>query len=282
MIHLRSPAKINLFLDITEKLSNGYHNLITLFQKINIFDDIFIERAKNFELIIKNNYLLSKESHNNLITKAYNLLRDYGYNIPPLKIKLIKNIPTGAGLGGGSSNAGTFIKNVNQIFKLNISSNDLINICKNLGADVYFFTSNLSSAIGYGIGEILKPINISFNGIVLLGLPDFSIKTAEVYKKLNLDNPPKQDIHKLIDGLNKMDFNIISKNLYNELETSAFKINNKLKQYKDMFNHISNNCALMSGSGSTIFAILKNDITIKNIPLKYKKVKFLYEDTTYC
>jgi 4-diphosphocytidyl-2-C-methyl-D-erythritol kinase len=183
---LLSPAKINLTLQVLKKREDGYHEIYTIYQKITLFDELEVKPQSSFELefIAEGNIPLEK----NLIFRAYKLFSE-AYGIKDgFKVRVIKRIPMGAGLGGGSSNAGTFLKFLGQRFC--IPKEELLPLGKKLGADVPFFIEDYFSACGFGIGEVLKPYP-NFQAFYLLYYPGFKIETAWAYQALNFKGEKK-------------------------------------------------------------------------------------------
>jgi len=183
---LLSPAKINLTLQVLKKREDGYHEIYTIYQKITLFDELEVKPQSSFELefIAEETIPLEK----NLIFRAYKLFSE-AYGIKDgFKVRVIKRIPMGAGLGGGSSNAGTFLKFLGQ--KFGIPKEELLSLGKKLGADVPFFIEDYFSACGFGIGEVLKPYP-NFQAFYLLYYPGFKIETAWAYQALNFKGEKK-------------------------------------------------------------------------------------------
>jgi len=183
---LLSPAKINLTLQVLKKREDGYHEIYTIYQKITLFDELEVKPQSSFELefIAEETIPLEK----NLIFRAYKLLSE-AYGIKDgFKVRVIKRIPMGGGLGGGSSNAGTFLKFLGQRF--GIPKEELLSLGKKLGADVPFFIEDYFSACGFGIGEVLKPYP-NFQAFYLLYYPGIKIETAWAYQALNFKGEKK-------------------------------------------------------------------------------------------
>jgi len=183
---LLSPAKINLTLQVLKKREDGYHEIYTIYQKITLFDELEVKPQSSFELeFIAEEYIPLEK---NLIFRAYKLFSE-AYGIKDgFKVRVIKRIPMGAGLGGGSSNAGTFLKFLGQRF--GIPKEELLSLGKKLGADVPFFIEDYFSACGFGIGEVLKPYP-NFQAFYLLYYPGFKIETAWAYQALNFKGEKK-------------------------------------------------------------------------------------------
>ena len=256
-----SPAKINLGLKIQGKLENGYHQLDTIFCELEFSDKIQFMESEKFKFSANGINVPIDDS--NLIVKAYNVLASKkGENKPHYKIHLKKQIPIGAGLGGGSSNAGITIKTLNKLWDLELSVNEMQSISATLGADVAFFI-NGKIQHACGIGEILSPIDSSFlmDKKILLICPDFSISTEWAYKNINkFLNVQKNSIkfaplEKLGNWqLFENDFEKVVKSTYPEIGDIIKSLNLSDVLY-----------AGLSGSGSTVYGIYDQYNDLKNV-----------------
>jgi len=225
-IQIKAYAKINLFLEILDKLPNGYHEINSVFQAIDLYDTLLISKTEN------GFYLdCSVNCHNedNLITKARKEIGNFVGKRLPCRIHLSKNIPENAGLGGGSSDAAATLIGLNNLFKLNLNLKQLSEIGAQVGKDVPFFIYNVGTALVEGIGEEIKKSNRKPSNFYVLAKPNQGISTSEIYS--------------LFDKYNK------SKSFF-EL---AQKICPSIKKLYSYFFPISKECA-MSGTGPTIFA----------------------------
>ena len=174
---LNAPAKINLGLNIVSKRSDGFHNLETFFYPINdLHDTLVFEKSNNF-IFNSNNNDLNREP-DNLIHKAHALIEDYAKRKLQIKITLIKNIPIGAGLGGGSSDAATTLLGLNEFFELEIGLTKLNELALKLGSDVPYFIK-AKAAIGYSRGEILKESKAYITNPILIVNPGIHISTKK-------------------------------------------------------------------------------------------------------
>ena len=252
ILKLKSFAKVNLFLHVLNKREDGYHNILSLLSRIDLFDTITIEKSSKLEIIYTG--LQSNEIVDDNVLKLFNLLKEKNFikNFNP-KITIDKKIPIGAGLGGGSSNVATIICALKdlKIFKDNI---DIISIARELGSDIEFFTYNQSALVN-NKGSVVNLIDIEKPQNILLVNPRVNLSTAEVFKlntsyskKIDLDiSTPLRDIEKIMHFTS------------NELEDSATElcpdihvIKNEMKKQKNLV------VARMSGSGSTYFGIFED------------------------
>jgi 4-diphosphocytidyl-2-C-methyl-D-erythritol kinase len=251
---MKSFAKVNIFLKITGKREN-YHTLISRFMIVkNLFDTITFEKSsqEGFSLDGKFSCPLEKNS----IYKAYTLLKEHTNN-PDIdeffkshKIAVQKSIPEFAGLGGGSSNAGTVLNMINQELNLNLSKDELSNIGAKIGADVPFFVHGYDSANVSGIGEIVEPYEENILDIETF-TPAIECDTPSVYKEFSKNFYKEyKEIEKIkkIDSIEYLKTHNIDQ--ANDLYLPAVSLYPKLEPYKDKYSYFS-------GSGSTFFNILE-------------------------
>lgn len=246
-------AKINIGLNVVEKRLDGFHNLESIFYPVNIFDSLEIIEAKELSF---HSYGLSipGSGNDNLCVKAFHFMKEK-FGIPNLEIHLLKNIPFGAGLGGGSADAAWMLKMINDKFELNLTIPDLEDFASQLGSDCPFFIRN-SAQYASGRGEILTPIDLDLHKYSFaLIKPNFSISTKEAFSGL-LPKPSHQNLPELImqpleswRGVIKNDFEECLFPKFPALE----KIKNDLYERGAIY-------ASMSGSGSTMFGIFKPEL----------------------
>ena len=257
-LRFKTPAKINLGLLIHEKRGDGFHELETLFQMVAWFDELEFERAsEKIDLFCDAPGIPNDET--NLVVKAAKLLQKYFPDrCGGAKITLKKNIPSGAGLGGGSGNAAGTLLALNYLWDLKLSKKDLIEISLELGSDVPFFLMS-PCAIGTGRGEILQPIKNPISFYILMIYPNFPVPTAWVYGNLKLKlTKSKNNISILANFLTRSEFAQLGKGLCNDLEAVVFKRYPEILGIKNELLSLGAGGALLSGSGSTVFGIFDN------------------------
>ena len=241
-----APAKLNLFLKIINKRKNGYHNLQSIFQLIDLQDEIFIKiRYEDTQININNSSLLIKPE-NDLAFQAAQLML-LGHQLGA-DIIINKRIPIGAGLGGGSSNAATVIMAINKLAKFNFSNSQLIKSSLKLGADIPFFIHG-KNAWAEGVGELLYDIKIS-NYIYIIMMPNLSINTKTIFSGFKLTNTSIP--LKIASSYNTVDHDFIENDLEETVIKKYVKMANLLKWLSCFGN------AKMSGTGSSIFIRAKN------------------------
>jgi 4-diphosphocytidyl-2-C-methyl-D-erythritol kinase len=248
-IEIKAPAKINIGLDILSRRDDGYHNLSTLFYPLNdLYDILKFSKSDNFEFICSENTLGDPKS--NLVVKAKNILESYSKRKFNIRIELIKNIPSQAGLGGGSSDAASTLICLNEFFDLNIKYEKLVEIALSLGSDVPFFLK-AKPAIGSSRGEILELIEMEINETILIVNPRINISTKEAFQNITPSNVSTRFIDLIKDGsLDLMKGRAFLKNDFEIYAFSKFPEIAKIKE--NMYEHNAA-LSLMSGSGSTVF-----------------------------
>ena len=252
-MEINSYAKINLGLHILNKRQDEYHNIITVFQEIDFCDQISIEKSDDFIFETNVDWLDKK---NNTCIQAFNATKEKFPNISNIKINLIKNIPPGAGLGGGSSNGTSALKGINELFALKMSHDDLIELSKKISADSPFFV-NGGLQIGEGTGGDLSPVESHLNGVyILLVMPDIKIDTKNAYKKCLLKDKTNIKFAGMLDELKN--YNLSSELFYNDFEVYVFKTHPEIGKIKLMILDLGAKYASLSGSGSTVFGIFSN------------------------
>lgn len=247
---MKTCCKINIGLYITERRPDGYHNLQTVFYPIPLYDELNINEAEKDELQLSG-ISVAGDLNDNLVFRALYLVRQYR-EIPPISITLRKNIPSGAGLGGGSSDAAAMIHLLNDYFHLNFSDKDMEKMVGSLGADCAFFIKS-KPTFAKGIGNEFSPITLDLTGWKLvLVKPDAFVSTKEAY---SLVKPafPKVELH---DALKRPveEWKVC---VFNDFEKSVFALHPKIKEVKQQLYNLGASYACMSGSGSSVFGLFR-------------------------
>lgn len=254
---LKSPAKLNLFLNVLRKRTDGYHNIETIFEKIALFDIITIRAQKKGIKITTDANNLPTDKRN-LVYKAVRAIFNKTKFKGGIWVNIEKNIPIAAGLGGGSSNAAMTLLGVNKFFKLGLKKIELIDLASTLGADVPFFLYDCRFAIGKGKGDEIIPLNsniILWHNIISF---DFGLSTKVVYNNLNLGLTPNLiDVKILLRFIRKNDVESLSACLYNKLEEVVLNRVRVVGTVKKVLLKEGSYAALLSGSGPTVFGITK-------------------------
>ena len=245
-------AKINIGLRITGVRPDGYHELETLFYRIPLCDALEVVPAERDSL---DDGGFGDPEHN-LVVRALTLMRKEGVAVPPLEVILRKRIPTGAGLGGGSSDASSMLLMLRQLYAPNLSDNRLSGMALRLGADCPFFLTK-SPHIGRGVGELLSPFTLDLSGWVLtLILPGIHVSTAEAYQEIGISAPPEP-----LEEILRRPVAEWRNRVVNDFETHVFLRHPELAEIKDQLYAAGATYASMSGSGSSIYALSTAPLT---------------------
>lgn len=250
-------CKINLGLHIVEKRPDGYHNIETVFYPVTLCDELEIVAANDFTFA-QNGIQLECRVSDNLCVKAYNLLqKDYHDAMGSVAMNLKKNIPFGAGLGGGSADAAFTLTMLNNMFGLNLDADTLQQYAGKLGADCAFFIKNIP-VYATQKGDVFEDIDISLKGYVLLLVkPDIFISTPEAYAGVT----PKKPNVNLKDAL-QQPIEEWRHTIVNDFEDSVFPKYPLLAELKKMMYDKGALYAAMSGSGSTMFGIFPKESSV--------------------
>ena len=246
------PCKINLGLQILSKQPDGYHSIVTCFYPLPWEDVLEILPSGSLMFTQSGNPVAGKPEHN-LCLRAYHLLKE-DHKLPPVQIHLHKIIPTGAGLGGGSSDATHTLRLLNAIFTLELSQTDLMSYASQLGSDCAFFMQE-EPMLGSGRGEILKPVTVNLKGFYLrLFKPDIHISTAESYANV-IPKVPNVKLREVIEKPVRS----WKEELKNDFENSVFAKYPILLSIKNELYESGAVYVSMSGSGSSVFGIFEDD-----------------------
>lgn len=254
-------AKINIGLNVVEKRPDGYHNLETVFYPIGLQDMLEIkeldeEPEGGYKLKVTGT-VLDGSPEDNLVVRAFKLLK-HDFGIPPVSIGLYKHIPTGAGLGGGSSDAAFTIKTLNQRFNLGLSVAQMEDYCVRLGADCPFFVKN-EPVFATGIGNVFHPLQLSLRGKhLVLVKPDIFVSTKDAYARVKVQRPATP-----LPELLAQPISTWKDTVTNDFEYSVFSKYPEIAAIKDRMYDIGAVYASMSGSGSSVFGIF--DEPVENV-----------------
>lgn len=250
-------AKINIGLNITSKRSDGYHNLETVFYPIPIKDVLEVKLLSNsnkkwlFQIVGQN---FEGKPEDNLVVKVFCDMQKE-FDLPPVDIYLQKKIPTGAGLGGGSSDAAFMMKTLNEMFNIGLSTEDMERRIATYGADCAFFIKD-SCCFASGIGDKLIPINFSLKGKCIITIkPSLAISTREAYSGI-IPHTPQNRIFDTI----KLPIDSWKEYITNDFEHHLFLKYPQLAAIKQTLYDLRAEYASLSGSGSVVYGIFNRRI----------------------
>jgi 4-diphosphocytidyl-2-C-methyl-D-erythritol kinase len=254
VISLKAPAKVNLFLEILGKRDDGYHEIETIMQEIDLADILQFEETQEGVKLECNDKNIPV-NQDNLVCKAANLILEECGIKKGVLINLEKNIPVGAGLGGGSSDAATTLKALNSLWKVGLSNEELMEFAAMLGSDIPFFINGKTS-LCRGRGELIAPVEVRSRMDYLILFPRVHISTETIYKNLKIDLTKKRkDVSFFLDALKYSEVASISKLLFNRLEEVIFATYPDLLQVKSDLESFDFCGVSISGSGSAFFGL---------------------------
>lgn len=256
IIQTKAYAKINLGLDVVKRRPDGYHEINMIMQTIDLFDTLTIQAEKGTGTItVTTNLSYLPTNENNLVYKAAKAMLEK-FPVPyDISIDLQKVIPVAAGMAGGSSDAAAVLKTYNELFDLQLSTQELMDIGVTLGADIPYCILG-GTALSQGIGEILTPISSPPPCTLLLAKPPIHVSTKYVYENLNLAELKKHpDISGIVNAIHSQDLLKLADKLENVLESVTIKRFPVIASIKNQMLSNGAISALMSGSGPTVFGL---------------------------
>jgi 4-diphosphocytidyl-2-C-methyl-D-erythritol kinase len=280
---IQSCAKLNLYLEVLNKRADNYHNIKTLFERISLFDTLILKKRRDKSIKILCSDPLVPADSSNLCYRAAKLIQRGFKKTGGIEIRIIKRIPVGAGLAGGSSNAASVLWALNKIWRLRLKKERLLRYARKIGADVAFFLYNTPFALGKGRGDEIKPLKLqqvsSFWHILVvpriivstplaykqwdihknfkLTLPFLSSKTLGKNKRAGLTKP-RHDVNILISALKKRDLSLMGIGLFNSLGEASEKMYPEIGRVKMRLSDLGLKSILVSGSGPAVFGIVSS------------------------
>jgi 4-diphosphocytidyl-2-C-methyl-D-erythritol kinase len=249
-----APAKVNLFLEVLGKRPDGYHDIATLIVAIRLYDTLVFRSAPDLTLKCSDAKLSAEPD--NLVLKAARLLQARTGCTQGVAIRLIKRIPMAAGLAGGSTDAAAAFAGLNKLWQLGLSDADLAKLGGEIGSDIPFF---LHGNAGWctGRGEVVTPIELPSPLHFVLLCPSFGLATAAVYESVVVPSNPVAG-EPIRDAIMKGDVDNIGQLLHNRVQMAAASLEPQVGEYAAMLVEAKPVGCLMSGSGSTLFALCRS------------------------
>jgi 4-diphosphocytidyl-2-C-methyl-D-erythritol kinase len=260
---LSSPAKINLFLEITGTRSDDYHTLCSLVDLISLHDTIELTPAPRFTVSFESPWRIPPE---NSITKTVRLIESLASSkasLPRYALHITKRIPPGSGMGGGSSNAASVLKFFNTHWKLGLDQKNLFQRGATIGADVPLFLHGRQSIVT-GIGETIHPLPNPFHLSYLIFVPPFEVSTKKVYESLSLQNyvnltTARENITILLNFLWKNKITEAQCRMFNRLEEPSMRVRRELAATRTILQQTFHSPFFLTGTGGALFSIFPND-----------------------
>ncbi len=264
-MEVRCPAKVNLFLEILGKRKDGFHELETVFQPVALYDRLFFKKRRSGIQISCSDPRVASDS-GNIVFKAVRLLAEKTGCAGGVEIRIEKDIPVGAGLGGGSSNAAAALCAVNRLWGSGLQERELLALSRALGADVPFFARLVSrrmrglpggTCIGRGRGEALTGIKNLPEVWAVLVYPGFSLSTGEVFGGIKLGlTGERRNLKMMVENIVSGNLRGVASCLYNRLEDTVFARKPVVGEIKSELLEAGARGAAMSGSGSAVFGLV--------------------------
>lgn len=278
-MRVAAPAKVNIFLRILAKEESGYHQLETLYSAVDFCDEIVLHRTERGVSIEVVGPSVGPDEENLAYRAADELLNAAGFTAG-VHVRLTKNIPVGAGLGGGSSDAGATLRALNRLLGMPFSASALLEIAGRLGADVPFFASGAGAALAWGRGERLMPTHGAAGVPVLLALPSLRIATAEAYENLSVPERTAP-VALSLDGLGRPE--TLVGLAVNDFEDSVFERHPELGTLRAELQNEGALTARLSGSGSALFGLFSDSAAAErahaSLSSSWSDVRFVVTQT---
>ncbi len=251
---LKSPAKLNLYLDVLDKRKDGFYNILTLFERIDLSDIITFRENFSDKIKVESSSPEISEKNNLVYRTAKILRKDFSVS-KGVDIYVEKKIPVSAGLGGGSSNAAFTLLGLNRFWNLKLKRTELLSYARKIGSDVSFFISRNSFALGLGRGDRILPLDIKRKFWHVLVLPKIKVSTKTIYERYRPSLREKTSLSRLIFALK--DNSLPKKNLlFNALEETTGEYFRVIREIREILGNFKIKVITMSGSGPAIFGIV--------------------------
>ena len=280
---IKSFAKINLYLQVLNKRKDNFHNLKTLFTRINLADTIILKNVQGNAIKIKCNNRGVPQDKTNLCWRAATLLKQSHKSKNGLEIEIKKFIPIGAGLGGGSANAASVLLGLNKYWNLGLSKTKLLGLAVKLGSDVPFFIHDAKFALGSNRGDKIKPVVFlkQLKLWFILVYPNIKVSTPLIYQKFDSClaagkafsglTTPQADVKMLISELSRKGFRAARECLFNSLETVTTRLYPVVNQVKNALYGMGLERVMMSGSGPAVFGICSSQKQAQDLSGKLRR-----------
>jgi 4-diphosphocytidyl-2-C-methyl-D-erythritol kinase len=259
-ISLRAFAKVNYALEVRGMRPDGYHEISTVLQSISLSDDMQLERTRaGFDLLVEPEETEVGPPHENTVHKAWRLLGQLVGEELPVRARLHKRVPAGAGLGGGSADAAAALFGLNELFGLGLSADELREVGLRIGADVPFCLAG-GTALGEGIGEVLTPLPAPPPHALVVAKPEASADTARIYRAY--DQRPPQNRHPaapVVEALRIGDLGVLARCVGNDLTPVTRELVPGVGKLEDELLRAGALGAAMSGTGSAVYGVFGSE-----------------------
>lgn len=264
----KAYAKINLFLNIVGKRFDGYHDLEMVMAALELHDELTFKENQTGEIVVTSNKEITKKQEENIVYDVARLLQEEFGVTKGAHIHIEKNIPIAGGLAGGSADAAATFRGLNRLWKLNLSKEDMVKLSASLGADIPFCIHN-KLCIARGKGEELFFLDKHLSAHVLLVNPKINIQTKNVFSKVKEEDLVDRKISNMTNAIYNDNYELVVRELYNALEPISFELVPEVRNIKNALIDEGLRAVLMSGSGSTVYALSKKKKKLKEIQSKF-------------
>lgn len=263
-LYEKAPAKINLTLDVLHKRPDGFHEVEMVMTTVDLADRVWLRSSDDGRITIKSCEPYVPNDRRNLAYQAAELIkRVYGVK-EGVEITLEKSIPVAAGLAGGSSDAAATLRGLNRLWKLGLRAEELAELGAQIGSDVSFCVYG-GTALATSRGEVIKKLAPPPNCWVILAKPAISVSTADIYGNLDIDSLSHPNTSAMIEALEASDYESLCVNLGNVLEPVTMAIYPEVVVLKEQMKRFGADAVLMSGSGPTVFGLVKHESRLPRI-----------------
>lgn len=264
MLYEKAPAKINLTLDVLHKRSDGFHEVEMIMTTVDLADRVWIRPTDSGRITIKTSERFVPNDRKNLAYQAAELLqRQYGIR-EGVEITLEKSIPVAAGLAGGSSDAAATLRGLNRLWNLGIGADELATLGAQIGSDVSFCVHG-GTALATGRGEVIKNLPAPPNCWVILAKPAISVSTGDIYGNLDLSTVNHPQTSSMVEALVAGDYDKMCQSVGNVLEGVTMDLHPQVVMLKEQMKKFGADAVLMSGSGPTVFGLVKHESRVPRI-----------------
>ncbi|MGR6061298.1 4-(cytidine 5'-diphospho)-2-C-methyl-D-erythritol kinase [Bacillus velezensis] len=260
----KAPAKINLSLDVTSKRPDGYHEVEMIMTTIDLADRIELTELPENVIRVASHNRFVPDDQRNLAYQAAKLLKERFQVKKGVSIMITKVIPVAAGLAGGSSDAAATLRGLNRLWDLKLSVEELAELGAEIGSDVSFCVYG-GTALATGRGEKIRNISAPPHCWVMLAKPTIGVSTAEVYRRLNLQQVRHPDVQAMIDAIEEKSFQKVCGQLGNVLESVTLSLHPEVAMIKNQMKRFGADAVLMSGSGPTVFGLVQYESKVQRI-----------------
>ncbi|WP_045513487.1 4-(cytidine 5'-diphospho)-2-C-methyl-D-erythritol kinase [Bacillus amyloliquefaciens] len=260
----KAPAKINLSLDVTSKRPDGYHEVEMIMTTIDLADRIELTELPENVIRVASHNRFVPDDQRNLAYQAAKLLKERYQVKKGVSIMITKVIPVAAGLAGGSSDAAATLRGLNRLWDLKLSVEELAELGAEIGSDVSFCVYG-GTALATGRGEKIRHISAPPHCWVVLAKPTIGVSTAEVYRRLNLQQVRHPDVQAMIDAIEEKSFRKVCGQLGNVLESVTLNLHPEVAMIKNQMKRFGADAVLMSGSGPTVFGLVQYESKVQRI-----------------